>query len=233
MSCHMRISNCNYPEGIMYDLDNFVWIKKDDDDCTIITMGVTPILTSLAGKLTKIKLKEIGSIIEKNKSVGSIESLRYFGMVRSPIKGKIIDINNKLYDYPKTVNDFPYNHGWLVKLKAQNSDSSVESDFKNSNLKYIDECHEEIKKLMEKLHVRCFSAFPDYEMFEIGIECAATLTKLDELVGKIDVGNVVHVVSDDTSADIEMVRWAEERGQNLLEFRKEGNLYHFIVKKTK
>ena len=70
-------------------------------------------------------------------------------------------------------------------------------------------------------------------MFEIGIECAATLTKLDELVGKIDVGNVVHVVSDDTSADIEMVRWAEETGQNLLEFRKEGNLYHFIVKKTK
>jgi hypothetical protein len=25
-----------------------------------------------------------------------------------------------------------------------------------------------------------FPAFPDYEMFEIGIECAATLTKLDD-----------------------------------------------------
>jgi SirA-like protein. len=89
------------------------------------------------------------------------------------------------------------------------------------------------KKLIEKLHVRCFSAFPDYEMFEIGVECAATLTKLDELIGKIDVGNIVHVVSDDTSADLEMIRWSEEREQNLLEFRKEGNLYHFIVKKTK
>jgi TusA-related sulfurtransferase len=47
------------------------------------------------------------------------------------------------------------------------------------------------------------------------------------------VGNIVHVVSDDTSADLEMIRWSEEREQNLLEFRKEGNLYHFIVKKTK
>jgi TusA-related sulfurtransferase len=70
-------------------------------------------------------------------------------------------------------------------------------------------------------------------MFEIGVECAATLTKLDELIGKIDVGNIVHVVSDDTSADLEMIRWSEEREQTLLEFRKEGNLYHFIVKKTK
>jgi glycine cleavage system H lipoate-binding protein len=194
---------------------------------------VTPILISLAGKLTKIKLKEIGTIIEKSKSVGSIESLRYFGMVRCPVKGEIVEVNNTLTDNPKTVNDFPYNEGWFVKIKIQNSDSSIDSELKNDCLKFIDECHDEIKKIMEKLHVRCFSAFPDYEMFEIGVECAATLTKLDELIGKINMGNVVHVVSDDTSADLEMIRWSEERGQDLLESRKEGNLFHFIVKKIK
>jgi glycine cleavage system H protein len=227
------ISHCDFPEGILYDLDNFVWIKNKDNDSSIVTLGLTPILISLAGKLTKIKLKEIGTIIEKNKSVGSIESLRYFGMVRTPIKGKIIEINNTLTDNPKTANDFPYNDGWLVKLKIQNSDPIPEPDIKNDNLKFIDECHDEIKKLIEKLHVRCFSVFPDYEMFEIGVECAATLTKLDDLISKIAVGNIIHVVSDDTSADLEMIRWSEERGQNLLEFRKEGILYHFIVKKIK
>jgi glycine cleavage system H lipoate-binding protein/TusA-related sulfurtransferase len=229
----MRISHCEFPEGILYDLDNLVWIKRNDDDHYVVTLGVTPILISLAGKLTKIKLKEIGTIIEKSKSVGSIESLRYFGMVRCPVKGKIVEVNNTLTDNPKTVNDFPYNEGWFVKIKIQNSDSSIDSELKNDCLKFIDECHDEIKKIMEKLHVRCFSAFPDYEMFEIGVECAATLTKLDELIGKINMGNVVHVVSDDTSADLEMIRWSEERGQDLLESRKEGNLFHFIVKKIK
>lgn len=229
----MRISHCDFPEGILYDLDNLVWIKRNDDDHYVVTLGVTPILISLAGKLTKIKLKEIGTIIEKSKSVGSIESLRYFGMVRCPIKGEIVEVNNTLTDNPKTVNDFPYNEGWFVKIKIQNSDSSIDSELKNDCLKFIDECHDEIKKIMEKLHVRCFSAFPDYEMFEIGVECAATLTKLDELIGKINMGNVVHVVSDDTSADLEMIRWSEERGQDLLESRKEGNLFHFIVKKIK
>ena len=86
----MRISHCDFPEGIMYDLDNLVWIKRNDDDQYVVTLGVTPILISLAGKLTKVKLKEIGTIIEKSKSVGSIESLRYFGMVRCPIKGEIV-----------------------------------------------------------------------------------------------------------------------------------------------
>ena len=238
----MQISHCNFPEGILYDLDNFIWIKKDDRDESVFSLGATSILAALAGKLTKIKLKDIGTMVEKNKSVASIESLRYFGMVRSPVKGKIIEVNNALSTNPKTVNDFPYDDGWFVKIKTQYSDGTNDSkysggtndsNFNTENLKLINDCHDEIKKLIDKLHIKCFSAFPDYEMFEIGVECAATLTKLDELIGKIDLGNVVHVVSDDTSADLEMIRWSEERKQSLLEYRKEGTLYHFIVKKTK
>ena len=80
----------------MYDLDNFVWIKTDDEDRSIITLGVTPILISLAGKLTRIKLRDIGTTIEKNKSVGSIESIRYFGMVKCPVKGEITAVNLSL-----------------------------------------------------------------------------------------------------------------------------------------
>jgi glycine cleavage system H lipoate-binding protein/TusA-related sulfurtransferase len=217
----------------MYDLENFVWIKTDDEDRSIVTLGATPILISLAGKLTRIKLRDIGTTIEKNKSVGSIESIRYFGMVRSPVNGEITAVNNTLTDSPKIANDFPYTDGWFVKIRVHNSNMNMDSGLENSGLKFIEECNVEIEKIIEKLHVRCFSAFPDYEMFEIGVECAATLTKLDELIDKINTGNVVHVVSDDTSADLEMIRWSEERGQGLLEFRKEGNLFHFIVKKLK
>ena len=211
----MQINHCNFPEGVMYDLDNFVWIKTDEEDRSLITLGVTPILISLAGKLTRIKLRDIGTTIEKNKSVGSIESIRYFGMVRCPVKGEITAVNDAL------------------KVRIPDSNMNIDSGLKSSGLKFIEECNVEIEKIIEKLHVRCFSAFPDYEMFEIGVECAATLTKLDELINKIDTGDVVHVVSDDTSADLEMIRWSEEGGQGLLEFRKEGNLFHFIVKKLK
>ena len=100
-------------------------------------------------------------------------------------------------------------------------------------LETIENCYAKIKPIIQQLHVRCFALSPDYEMFEIGVECAATLTKLDELLAKIQIGQVVHLVSDDATADLEIVRWSEQSGQSLAELRREGNLFHFIIEKIK
>jgi glycine cleavage system H protein len=86
---------------------------------------------------------------------------------------------------------------------------------------------------IRELRVRCFKAFPDYEMWEIGVECAGVLVRLNDLMGQSSLNEVVHVVSDDPTADIEMVRWSDETGQQLLESRKEGKLMHFIVRKVR
>jgi len=81
--------------------------------------------------------------------------------------------------------------------------------------------------------VRCFKSFPDHEMSEIGTECSAVLIRLNDLLATIPVGEVVHLVSDDQTAYVEMVAWSERTGQNLLDWRQEGNLFHFIVKKVR
>ena len=70
-------------------------------------------------------------------------------------------------------------------------------------------------------------------MWEIGVECAAVLVRLNELIERCALNDVIHVVSDDPTADIEMERWSDETGQLVLESRKEGKLIHFIVKKVK
>ena len=240
----MKIDYCVFPEGYLYDLENFVWLKeeinnnnnnnkKNNNTSSVsspkkFTVGITPILASIAGKFTKIKLKPVGTDVEKGRSIGSVESVRYFGIARSPISGKILQVNENVLANPKLANDFPYENGWLIKMETNGISPSDMSGLKN-----VEDCQEEIKSIMEKLHVRCFAAFPDHQMFEIGIECAATLTKLGELLSKIQLGDVVHLVSDDNSADLEMIRWTEDNGQDLLEIRKEGNLFHFIVKKAK
>jgi TusA-related sulfurtransferase len=68
-------------------------------------------------------------------------------------------------------------------------------------------------------------------MYEIGTECAAVLVKLDELLSRMEVGEVVHIVSDDWTAPMEMDRWSTETGHPIADARKEGNLYHFLVRK--
>ncbi len=221
----MRIDNCVFPENLLYDTENFVWINNKAEKETV-TIGITTIMASVAGRVFSIKLKPVGTKIEKGKSCGVLESAKYYGVVRTPISGIIVDVNKSLIDNPKLANDFPYTQGWFVKIRPSDM-----TDLKF--LETIEICQDKMSLAIQKLRVRCFVAFPDHEMFQIGVECSATLAKLDELLDKISTGEVIHLVSDDPTADIEMIRWSEDRGQSLLETRKEGNLFHFIVKKAR
>src|SRR5919108_1617667 len=209
----MKIDNCLFPEDLLYDTENFVWLSNREET---VTIGITTIIASIAGKLSAIKLKPIGTKLEKGKSCSSLESGKYFGVVRTPISGTIVQVNKSLMDKPKLANDFPYTEGWFLKIEL-----SDKEDLKA--LETIENCHDKMSLAIQKLRVRCFAAFPDHEMFEIGIECSAALAKLDELIEKILIGEVIHLVSDDPTADLEMLRWSEQKGQFLLEMRNEGN----------
>jgi glycine cleavage system H protein len=219
----MKIGNCSFPEDLLYDAENFIWISNKEKS---VTIGITAIMASIAGRLSSIKLKPVGTKLEKGKSCGTLESAKYFGVVRTPVSGIIVQVNKSLMNKPKLANDFPYAEGWFVKIELSDME-----DLKA--LETIENCHDKMSITIQKLRVRCFAAFPDHEMFEIGVECSATLAKLDELIEKIPAGEVIHLVSDDPTADLEMSRWSEERGQSLLEIKNEGNLLHFIVKKMR
>jgi glycine cleavage system H protein len=219
----MKIGNCSFPEDLLYDAENFIWVSNKEKS---VTIGITAIMASIAGRLSSIKLKPVGTKLEKGKSCGTLESAKYFGVVRTPVSGIIVQVNKSLMNKPKLANDFPYAEGWFVKIELSDME-----DLKA--LETIENCHDKMSIAIQKLRVRCFAAFPDHEMFEIGVECSATLAKLDELIEKVPAGEVIHLVSDDPTADLEMSRWSEERGQSLLEIKNEGNLLHFIVKKMR
>jgi glycine cleavage system H protein len=221
----MKINHCIFPENILYDTENFVWADIQHGKRKAI-IGITSILGHISGKLSVIKLSPVGSYINRGKSCGTLESPRYFGVVRAPISGRVIETNHAIIDQPKLANDLPYTEGWFTKLEISNFEEV-------KNLQTIENCYEKMLSLIQNHHITCFNAFPDYEIFQIGVECSATLAKLGELLEKISIGNVIHLVSDDITADLEMVRWSDQTGQSLLETRREGNLFHFIVKKMK
>lgn len=219
----MEIEHCVFPDDILYDLDNLVWARKEADN--VLVIGITSILSAIAGRISAIQLKDVNTSIRRGKNLGTIESGRYFGAVRAPVAGKIVAVNHELFSNPKLANDSPYGKGWFITL-------SPTSDFDIMNvMKSLPRDSEEIRALIRTLRVKCYSALPDFEMFEIGIECAATLSKLDDLISGIKSGQIVHLISDDPTADIEMTRWSEQTGQKLIETRKEENLLHFLVQK--
>jgi len=130
-------------------------------------------------------------------------------------------------DKPRIINDAPYEDGWIARIRP--SQLALERIL----LSKSSESKIPLRQKIAEFHVRCFKTFPDHEVSEIGTECSAVLVRLNDLLATLPTGEVVHLISDDPTAYVEMVVWSERTGQSLVDWRKEGNLFHFIIKKMR
>jgi glycine cleavage system H lipoate-binding protein/TusA-related sulfurtransferase len=217
----MEIQNCVFDEAAFYDVENHVWLKPSGEDMLI---GLDAIILWLTGPLRSLTLPKQNTVLQKGKVLGSLESARHFDVIRSPISCIIREINSIALNNPITVNKDPYNSGWLARITPLNTDEL-------KLLKRAEEASSQLEQMIKNFRIHCFKEFPDYELYEIGIECSAALVRLNDLLAKSEPGTVVHIVTDDPLADIEIIRWADQTGNTLVESRNEGNLKHFLVKK--
>jgi glycine cleavage system H protein len=224
----MQVQGCEFPDDVYFDVDNDVWLKPVSD--TQMILGATTILSFVAGKITKINFKNDLAFVRSGQSIATIESSRYFGAIRSPIDARLIELNRKLADNPSMLNGSPYLDGWVAKVEYVKDTHSVFSSDGNSLLKGV-EALSKLENRIKELRVHCFKKLPDDELLAVGLECAATLANLNELLKTRPVGTIVHVVSDDPLSDIEMIRWADRTKNELIETKIEDNLFHFIVEK--
>ncbi|HZY47724.1 MAG TPA: hypothetical protein VFE96_08020, partial [Candidatus Bathyarchaeia archaeon] len=185
----MEIEHCQFPDHLRYDPENNTWLATQGDG--IVTVGITSLLSAIAGKLTSARIKSVGTGVERGNSLGTLEGVKFVGPVPSPVSGTIIAMNKDIVARPKLLNDAPYDGGWIVKLKP--TSFLVEKILLSNAF----EVAESFKRKIVETHARCFKVFPDHEMFEIGIECSAVLVHLNELLATVPIGETVHLVTDD------------------------------------
>ncbi len=220
----MKIEHCEFPDDLLYDPDGLVWSRVLDSGDVLV--GITSIYAAVSGRLSKVISKPLGTKWDRGVAVGFLESGRYFGPIRTPVSGVLQAVNETVVTKPRSMTDDPYGNGWFARLTPTN----LAGDLKG--LQAAADAKDLLSKQIAALRVRCFAAFPDHEMFEIGVECSAILAKLNELLGDLELGEVVHLVTDDPTAPIEMIRWSDETGQPVIDERREGNLFHFLVRKV-
>ncbi len=218
-----KIKNCLFADDVLYDTERNVWARFTDGEAVL---GVDTVLAWLSGPLTSVSFKPVGTVVERGKSLGSIEGPRHFDTVRSPLTGRVTAVNALLNQEPKLLNRDPYGRGWFAKVAPMQPEEK-------KTLLHIGSARGALERRIDEFRVRCFAAFPDYEMYEIGSECAGVLVKLDDLIARAPKGTVVHLVSDESTAEVELLAWSDRTHQEILETRKEGNLFHFIIEKTR
>jgi len=94
------------------------WVKVDGNTAKI---GISYFAQDQLSDIVYIEFnKEPGESIERDQVLVTIESVKAAADVKSPVSGKVIEINESLSDTPETLNEDPYENGWLCKVELDN-----------------------------------------------------------------------------------------------------------------
>ena len=110
------------PKNLLFTKDH-EWARVEN---SIVTIGITDFAQSELGDIIFVEFPEIGDMVDVGSSAGTIEAVKTVTDIFSPVKGKIIEINNGIDNSPEVMNTDPYGDGWLMKIELTDKDCSNE-----------------------------------------------------------------------------------------------------------
>ena len=90
------------------------WITIEGD---IGTIGITNHAQEQLGDVVYVDLPEVGSSVEKDETMGAVESVKAASDIYSPVSGEVTEVNDALSDDPALVNSAAESDGWMAKVK--------------------------------------------------------------------------------------------------------------------
>jgi glycine cleavage system H protein len=111
----MRIRGLEFPDDLYYHAGHMVWLRAEGDD--VFALGATSLLLATAGEVLLFVPKAVGWSIERDRSVGNIETGKLVASVRTPLAGTLVGVHDRLEYGAMALNQDPYGI-WLVRLRA-------------------------------------------------------------------------------------------------------------------
>jgi glycine cleavage system H protein len=107
------------PNELKYTSDH-EWVRMEGENFVI---GITDHAQDSLGDVTFVELPDIGSRFDDKAVFGVVESVKAASDLYMPVTGEVIEVNDSLNDSPENVNSDPYGNGWMIKIRADQSDS--------------------------------------------------------------------------------------------------------------
>lgn len=112
MYCNLTMA-MDYPDDLKY-LDSHEYIRIEDD---IATIGITAFAIDQLGDVVFLELPEVGDVLEKGETFGSVESVKAVEDLYAPLSGEVVERNENAIEAPETLVADPYGKGWLLRVK--------------------------------------------------------------------------------------------------------------------
>ena len=93
-----------------------LWIKPLESG---VKMGITDFAQDQLDDIVFIDLPATGIFIKAGGFLAGIQHHDGVFELHTPVGGEVLSVNEHLHEEPETVNEDPYENGWLVILKPQ------------------------------------------------------------------------------------------------------------------
>jgi len=104
-------------EGLYYSKEH-EWVKVEGGKAYI---GITDFATHSLGDIVYVELPELDAELQKDDVLGVVESVKAASDVYTPVSGVVVEVNEKLADQPKLLNEDPYTN-YIAVLELTNED---------------------------------------------------------------------------------------------------------------
>lgn len=95
--------------------DTHEWLKVEGE---VVKVGITDHAQSELTDIVFVELPEVGKEVKKGEELCVVESVKSVSELYAPVSGKISKVNKSLEETPETINESPYDEGWLVELEV-------------------------------------------------------------------------------------------------------------------
>ena len=102
-------------------LESHEWAKKQEKD--IFTVGLTAYAIEQLGDIVYMELPEAGTEVTAGEPFGVVESVKSASDLYVPISGTVVEVNTDVPDNPDILKSDAYDAGWLIKVRASDSDA--------------------------------------------------------------------------------------------------------------
>ena len=79
-------------------------------------IGITDHAQDSLGDVTFVELPQVGEQFDAKAVFGVVESVKAASDLYIPVSGEVVEINEELNDSPESVNNTPYESGWMIRV---------------------------------------------------------------------------------------------------------------------
>jgi glycine cleavage system H protein len=94
------------------------WVLQLDGNR--VRIGISDFAQKQLGDIVFVETLEVDDEVRANESMGTIESVKAVSDLYSPVSGTVVTVNEELGDAPETINEHPFEAGWLVEVEMSN-----------------------------------------------------------------------------------------------------------------